>query len=204
MKGYGLVMFSMMAFFLGLFVVVEWLDMSLLTNPSAVLHRGGFTAGATGVLLLILDVFLPVPSSLVMTGHGTLFGIGMGTALSLFGSMGAAALGFYLGRRGAKLLDRLVSDEERKRANQWIERWGAVGIVATRPIPLVAETVTIVAGASSLTWGKLLSASLAGSLPTAFLYAVTGATAMHLPHSLLPFGLATVIAGIFWVIGRKL
>jgi hypothetical protein len=51
-------------------------------------------------------------------------------------------------------LERLVTAEERARANRLLERWGTLAIVVTRPIPLLAETVAIMAGASPLGWGR--------------------------------------------------
>src|SRR5215210_9077073 len=104
MKRYLLVMGGMLAFFLGLFFLVEALGIPLLVDPTPWLNRGGVLAASLGVGLLIADVLLPVPSSLVMVAHGALFGVLVGTLLSLLGSMGAAMFGFWLGRRGGSLM----------------------------------------------------------------------------------------------------
>ena len=76
----------MLTLFLLLFLLVEWLQVPLLTDPSRWLERGGGWAALLGVGLLIADVVLPVPSSLVMIAHGALFGVAWGTLLSLVGS----------------------------------------------------------------------------------------------------------------------
>ncbi len=83
---------------------------------------------AVGVGLLIADVLLPVPSSIVMIAHGALFGVVYGTLLSLIGGTGATLVGFALGRRGGPLLARVVSREERTRADCLLRRWGALAI----------------------------------------------------------------------------
>jgi len=62
-----------MAFFLLLFFVVEALGVQLLTDPTPWMRHGGVLAAVLGVSLLIADVLLPVPSSLVMVAHGALF-----------------------------------------------------------------------------------------------------------------------------------
>src|ERR1044072_5178327 len=153
MKRYLLLMAALIAFFTILFLIVEALGVPLLTDPTPWMKHGGLLAASLGVGLLIADVLLPVPSSLVMVAHGALFGVVGGTLLSLLGSVGAALFGFAIGRRGGKLLERLVTPAERERADRTLERWGALGIVVTRPIPIVAETVAIVAGTSALGWG---------------------------------------------------
>lgn len=198
-------MASMIAFFLVLFFVVEALGVPLLADPTPWMRHGGVAAAVLGVSLLIADVLLPVPSSLVMVAHGALFGVWIGTVLSLLGSVGAALFGFAIGRRGGKLLERIVSPEERARADQILARWGALAIVITRPIPLLAETVAIMAGASpSLSWGQMALAALVGSLPPALLYALTGAAVANFQSTALMFGVVLLVTGSFWLIGRLL
>lgn len=203
MTRYLAVMGAMLAFFLAIFFLVESLGVPLLVDPTPWLTSGGIWAALLGVALLVADVLLPVPSSLVMVAHGALFGIWSGTFLSLLGSTGAAIFGFWIGRRGGRLLTRLVTPAERERADQLLKRWGALAIIVTRPVPLLAETVAIMAGASPLGWSRTALAALAGSLPPAFLYALAGASASQFQNTVLMFVFVVVIAGIFWMIGRR-
>jgi uncharacterized membrane protein YdjX (TVP38/TMEM64 family) len=204
MKRYFLIVAATIGFFLILFLVVEALGIPLLTDPTPWMRHGGLLAAALGVGLLIADVLLPVPSSLVMVAHGALFGVVRGTLLSLLGSVGAALFGFAIGRRGGKLLERLVTSKERARADQMLARWGALAVIVTRPIPLLAETVAIMAGASPLGWGRMALAAIVGSLPPAILYALTGATAANLQSTSIMFGVVLLVTGLFWLAGRLL
>lgn len=204
MKRYLLFMAALMAFFIFLFFVVEALGVPLLSDPMPWMTHGGVFAAGLGVSLLIADVLLPVPSSLVMVAHGTLFGFVVGTLLSMLGSVGAALFGFAIGRRGGKFLDRVVTPAERSRANNLLARWGALAIIITRPIPLLAETVAIMSGTSSLSWGTVVLASLAGSLPPALLYALTGAAIANFQNTAVMFGVVLLVAGLFWLVGRLL
>ena len=204
MKRYLLIVAAMILFFLLLFFIVEALRIPLLSDPTAWLKKGGVVAACLGVGLLIADVLLPVPSSLVMVAHGALFGVVTGTLLSLTGSLGAALFGFAIGRRGGKLMERIVPAEERTRANYLLERWGALAIIVTRPIPVLAETVTVMAGASSLGWSKLILASAFGSLTPAFLYALTGAAVANFQSTALMFAIVLLVASLFWMVGRLL
>jgi uncharacterized membrane protein YdjX (TVP38/TMEM64 family) len=202
MKRYLLIMGGMLAFFLGLFFLVEALGVPLLVEPTPWLNRGGVLAAALGVGLLIIDVLLPVPSSLVMVAHGALFGVVGGTLLSLAGSTGASLFGFWLGRRGGRLLERLVPPLERERADYLLKRWGTLAIIVTRPVPLLAETMAIMAGTSPMGWERAALAAMAGSLPPALLYALTGASVGKFQNTALVFVLVLLVAGFFWLIGR--
>jgi uncharacterized membrane protein YdjX (TVP38/TMEM64 family) len=204
MSRYAWLGLAMILVFAALFGLVEALDVPLLADPHAVMDRGGITAASVGVSLLIADVLIPVPSSVVMVAHGALFGVVLGAAISLVGNLGAAWFGFWLGRRGGPTLDRIMSADERRRGDEMLARWGMMAIVATRPVPMLAETIVILAGTSGLTWRQLTLATVAGSLPAAVLLAMAGATGMALDSSLLVFGLVLMIAAAFWLWGRRL
>jgi len=204
MKRYLLIVASMITFFLMLFFLVEALGVPLLADPTPWMKHAGVVAAIIGVSLLIADVLLPVPSSLVMVAHGALFGVVTGTFLSLLGSVGAALFGFAIGRRGGPLLRRIVTPEERARADRMLARWGTLAVIVTRPIPLLAETVAIMAGASPLGWGRMGLAALIGSLVPAVLYALTGASVANFQSTSLIFGIVLVVTGSFWLAGRLL
>jgi uncharacterized membrane protein YdjX (TVP38/TMEM64 family) len=182
-----------MAAMLTTFLVVEVMGVEPLTDPEPLLGAGGALAAVAGTGLLVADVLLPVPSSGVMLAHGALFGVVGGAALSLLGSLGAFALGFGLGRRGARTVERLVSEEERTRADRLLRKWGVLAIVVTRPVPILAETTALVAGASSLGWRPSLIAALVGSLPAALLYAVAGALAASFATGAVVFAVVILL-----------
>src|SRR5215211_3160528 len=168
MKRYLLTVVGLIVFFTVLFLIVEALGVPLLSDPTPWMKHGGVVAASVGVGLLIADVVLPVPSSIVMVAHGALFFVLWGAMLSLIGSVGAAVFAYAIGRRGGRLLDRVVTVAERERASSVLARWGVLAIIVTRPLPLRAETVAIMAGASSMTWRALVVASVAGCVPPAF------------------------------------
>lgn len=204
MRTYGIFSLLLAALFLGAFGVAQGLGLPLLTDPEPWLAEGGWTAALIGFWLLVGDVLLPVPASLVMIAHGALFGVLWGSLLSLAGALAAAVFAFALGRCGGPILARVASVREHRRADQLLDRWGELAIIVSRPVPILAETVAVVAGTTALGWGRFLAASLAGSVPAALLYAWTGATAAGLDDAVLVFGLVLLVAGAFWLIGRRL
>ncbi len=193
----------LLALFLALFLLVERLGVPLLTDPAPWMGRADTLAALLGVSLLALDVALPVPSSLVMMLHGALFGVVGGTLLSVAGSTSATLLGFALGRRGGRLFARLVAREERARAERLLRRYGAPAIIVTRPVPLLAETVAVLAGASALGWRHATLAAVVGALPPALLYALAGAVATDLRDGALLGGLALLAAALCWLLMRR-
>lgn len=203
MKRYWLLSGALLLVFLAAFLVVEASNPALLTDPGSWLPQAGPGTAAASVALLVADVFLPVPSSVIMVGNGALFGVALGTALSLAGSLGATALGFFLGRRGEAMIRRLVTPGEKARADALLARWGALAILVTRPIPLLAETTAILAGASPLGWARMLAASLAGAAPSCLLYALTGATSRSFGSGPMMFAVVLLIAGVFYFLGRR-
>ena len=203
MKRYLLIVCIIAVFFVALFLAVGAFGVPILSDPTPWMKRGGVFAAAVGVTLLIVDVVLPVPSSLVMIAHGALFGVIVGTILSLIGSAGATLVGFAIGRRGGFMLERLVSGDERERADRLLARWGTLFIVVTRPVPLLAETVAILAGASSISWKSAVVAAITGSLPPALLYALTGSVAASFQNTALMFVLILLVSGSFWLISYR-
>ena len=203
MRHYLLSAAAVLALFLVLFLVGEAAGIPLLEDPTPWLERGGWLSAVVGVLLLALDVVLPIPSNVIMIAHGALFGMLVGTLLSLAGSMLAAAAGFWIGRRGGRLLALAVPADERAQANAWLERWGALAIVVSRPLPLLAETITVLAGASSLGWGRAMLAALVGSLPPWLFYAWAGAASIGFEGDALVFGAVILLGVIVGLVGRQ-
>lgn len=204
MKRYTLAAGAIFTCFLASFLLVEAFEIPIVHDPAPWLQKADLWAGMIGVGLLIADVALPIPSSLVMIAHGALFGMVGGTALSLIGSTGASMVGFALGRRAGPLIVQHVPPEEHARATAYLERWGVLALIVSRPVPLLAETVAILAGASSVGWGRALLAAIVGSLPSSLVYAIAGATVAQLDYGPLIAAILVPMAGGVWVVGHAL
>lgn len=173
--GYAFVAAVVIAGVLVLFGLVQWAAVPLLTDPVPVLRTVGSWAALLGVGLLTVDVLLPVPSSVVMVMHGVLFGLVPGAGLSLLGGTGATLVGFQLGRWGRPVVERVTTPAQRERADRLLSRWGALAVLITRPVPVVAETVAVLAGTSPMRWHVAAIAGATGTLPPALVYAAAGA-----------------------------
>jgi len=166
---------------------------------SWITHAGGGSA-ATIVALLVADLFLPIPSSLIMVLSGAAFGVVWGGLLSLVGSIGGEWLGFELVRRyGRSASAKMVGDDELARLSRVFTRHGAAAVVVTRALPVAMETMSVVAGLSAMRRSTFLIASLIGTAPIVFVYAYAGAVSRQVGSLLPAIVMLVAVAGCGWV-----
>jgi uncharacterized membrane protein YdjX (TVP38/TMEM64 family) len=139
------------------------------------------------IALLMADIVLPVPASLVSTVAGALLGVGTGFAASLAGMTLTCQVGYALGRwYGAPLARRLISDEEMTRVSTQVNRRGIWAFAMLRPIPVLAEASVFWAGVMRVSPMRYSAVTLLANAGLSILYASLGAAA-------IPAGPVTVI-----------
>ena len=162
-------------------------------------------AGAPGAAvvigLLAVDIFIPVPSSIIMVLSGAAFGVWWGALLAFVGSIAGEWLGFELARRyGTALSSRFIGDEaERRRMNQMLVTHGAAAIAATRALPVVMETMSIVAGLSPMKRSTFLIASAIGTAPIVVVYAYAGAMSRETGSLVPAIIILLAVAAVGWI-----
>jgi len=186
------------------FLLAEQLEIRILVDPSEWMQRNQIYAIVIGGGLLVADVFLPVPSSIVMMTLGAVLGIAGGFCVSFSSSVMGSLVGWYLGRNCEKWVMRNVSDGERRKASLLFERFGITAIVISRMLPILSETMSIMSGVSGMSWRRMLVASAMGSIPPALIYAIAGAAASDFAAGSMIAAIVFVIAGVSWWISRKL
>lgn len=177
------------------FGVVEWIDPPFLAEEVWTSGAAAPWVAAVGVVLLLADVLLPVPSSVVMIFLGAAVGFPAGATLSWLATTASAGLAFAIGRRMRRA--RPPAALERR-----LRSHGVLVIAVTRPVPVLAETTAVAAGmVPSLTWRRMLVGSLAGTLPPALLFAAAGAFARG-SDGLLLIGACLLIDVLVWYAER--
>jgi len=174
MNGYIVATLLVAISMLSMFGLVSVLDVEVLTTDGWVYARSPAMAALLGGALLMADAFLPVPSSLLQIALGALLGPWAGSLAGFAGTSGSAILAAWIGRCGSPLLARCVEPDDQMRAAALMDRWGVYAIALTRPIPVVAETTAVMAGAMGMPWRGFLVSMAVGNLPVAMLYAVLG------------------------------
>lgn len=161
----------------------------------------GWSGAAAVVGLLAIDIFIPVPSSIVMVLSGAAFGVWWGALLAFAGSLGGEWLGFELARRyGARLSSRFIGDPaEQQRLNHILATHGAAAVVVTRALPVVMETMSIVAGVSTMPRLTFLAASAIGTAPIVVVYAYAGAMSRETGSLVPAMVILVAVAAAGWV-----
>lgn len=128
--------------------------------------------GVTGATLLLCDLVLPVPSSVVGTLVGARLGFFPGLAAVWLGLMAGQVLGYLFGRF---TLRRLKGD--------FPDIPTSLVVFLSRPVPILAEAVALAAGASAMSPSRFVGVCGAGNLVYAAV--LVGNAAALLPDALL-------------------
>lgn len=201
MKRTALLIVCVAAFVIGSKVLIENI---MGVDLDGLVERWMSNAGAGSAALLIgllaADILLPVPSSLIMVLSGAAFGVVWGSIFSLAGSIGGEWLGFELVRRyGVAASRRIVGDEDLDKMRVMMARHGAAAVMVTRALPVVMETMSVVAGLSKMSRAAFLTSSLIGTIPVAVIYAYAGAFSREVSSVVPAVVMLLAVAGAAWV-----
>ena len=126
--------------------------------------------------LLAADMFLPVPSSAVITYAGGVLGVLAGTMTAWVGLSLGAVGGFGLARLfGESIARRFSESEDIERMSRFTQRHGATALVLTRALPILAEACVLMLGAGRLSWRQFLLPMLVSNLLLSLTYSACGA-----------------------------
>lgn len=163
------------------------------------LQQHGRFAWAVGLGLLVSDLLVPVPGTLVMSGLGYLYGPWLGGALAATGSFGAGLLGYGLCRvLGDSAARRILGEKDLARGRRWFGRFGGPLVAASRALPILPETISCLAGLVRMPFGVFTVALAAGSLPVGFLFAWIGHQGHDRPAVTLV--LSVVLPALLWAV----
>ena len=135
---------------------------------------------AVFLLILIENLFPPVPSEVILTVGGAMTAA---TGLTVCGVVAAATAGSVLGAvilyltgclLSAEKLERLVSGplgrvlrfdpEDIRTASGWFAKKGRVAVFLCRLVPIVRSLISIPAGMAGMSMGPFLLLTVSGSL----------------------------------------
>jgi uncharacterized membrane protein YdjX (TVP38/TMEM64 family) len=187
--------------------VMAWL---LLGEDLAVVRSAVRDAGAWGGLVfVVLHVVVclgPVPRSLLGAIAGALFGVGGGIALSLVGSVLAAALTFAIARRLGREAVAQLTGPRIDRVERLLRDQGLVAVVVARLTPVAPFVLTNYgAGLSAVRTRDYALGTLVGVVPGSVAWATVGASAGRDSTTLLAVAsAATLLLVVAVLTGRRL
>jgi uncharacterized membrane protein YdjX (TVP38/TMEM64 family) len=127
------------------------------------------------IFLLVIDILLPIPSSIVMTLSGKFLGFITGGIVAFIGAMLAAWIGFFACRFGGKkFFIRMIGEKDISRVRVWFEKYGIFAIILSRPVPMLTEILSCLAGLSQVSSVTFSLAAFFGTLPICFVYSYFG------------------------------
>lgn len=158
---------------------LEWWAAGLVTGEGTIGSSRQWLA-ALGVTLLAGDSFLPIPSTLVMSGLGLALGVVLGGAAAALGVFLSGTIAYLVCRRwGAGMARRIAGEKGLARVAGAMSHHGPLLIAATRSVPVVQEATACLAGATRMPAKRYFAALALGCLPTGFAYSSIGASALQ-------------------------
>lgn len=161
----------------------------------------GAWAWVGAVLLMIADIFIPVPSNVVITLMAQLYGPLLGGAIGTLGTFLAGVVAYGLTRGlGQRFADWLLKDE-RASAERFFNDRGAFAVACSRWLPLLPEAISCMAGLARMPFGKYCIALLCGAVPMSYAYA---ALASISDNELVPLVISVILPLPIWLVAARL
>lgn len=165
--------------------------------------------GGAVIGLLIVDIGLPIPSSVVCTLAGGVFGSFTGTLVCWLGLNLSALTGYLLAKYiGPTLTSRLTSPEQLKETAQLVDRLGPWALALCRAVPLLAEASVLYAGLYQMNVRKFWPPILGANLGIAIAYCVLGDLASQQEWIAVALAISIsvpvlVMVSWIWVVRKK-
>ena len=164
----------------------------------------GTWAWAIAIILLIADLFLPLPATIIMSALGYIYGPLVGGLISAAGSFASGVLAYWLCRMlGENAATWVLGKKEYERGKKISARVGGWVVALSRWLPVFPEVIACMAGLTRMPPKNFYLALACGSLPLGFIYAIIGNSGIENPA--LAIGLSACLPPVIWfVVSRVL
>jgi uncharacterized membrane protein YdjX (TVP38/TMEM64 family) len=174
-----------------------------LEGIAALVRNWGTWGWAAIIALLVGDLFLPIPSTLVMSAAGLLYGALLGGVLAATGSFLSGTVAYALCRTlGHGIAARLVGAEDLEKGARLFAQRGPWLVALSRALPLLPEVVACLAGLTRMPAPSFFLALACGSGAVGCLYATIGAAGLEAPA--LALGGSVLAPALLWLVARRL
>jgi uncharacterized membrane protein YdjX (TVP38/TMEM64 family) len=156
-------------------------------------------AWLVGIILLVADLLLPIPGTIVMSALGAVYGFWLGGLLASLGSFLAGLAGYGLGRfLKEQTAKRWLGEADFERGRSLLVGRGALIIALSRSIPILPEVIACMAGLLRMPFRFFCLAVLCGALPMGFLFAWIGTLGRDSP--IWAFVISFGMPALLWLI----
>ncbi len=166
------------------------------------LQKSGPWAWVAGLLLLVGDVVLPVPGTIVISALGLIYGVVIGGLISSAGLILAGLVGYGIGRLfDERFARRWLGEKDYEKGKRLFEKGGGWVVALSRALPILPEVISCTAGLVRMPFGRFVGSLACGSLPMGFLFAAIGKTGREMPS--LAFALSLLIPALLWWLAKR-
>lgn len=159
--------------------------------------------GIIACLLLMSDLLLPIPNTIIMTALGLSCGLWKGILFAFTGQMLAGLSGYGVGRLFSKRLAlKLLGEKDHLLGTDLLKKNGFWVIAATRALPLLPEALSVSAGLLKMPFLHFISALACGSFAVSVIFVAIGAKLGQ--HSAWALALSVLIPVTLWLVSRKI
>ncbi len=163
--------------------------------------RYGSLAWVAGVGLLVADIALPIPSTVVMSAMGLMYGWWWGGLASALGSILSGIVAYAMCRvAGHRAALWVAGAEGLAKGEALFAKHGGWLVATSRWMPVLPEAVACLAGLVRMPLRPFLVALVCGSLPMGFAFAAIGDLGSSNPA--LAIALSTVVPVLLWLVAR--
>ncbi|MCM8526519.1 MAG: VTT domain-containing protein, partial [Lentisphaeraceae bacterium] len=132
-------------------------------------------AWIAAIVLMVSDLFLPIPASAVMSAIGSKYGMTLGFIINFSGLMLAGLTAYFTaGLLSKKASSFICSDQELAEYESFFNKWGGASIIISRALPILPEVTSLMAGFTKMNFLKYFSSLSLGSLGVSLFFTWIG------------------------------
>lgn len=180
----------------------RWEEAFTLAGSVRWLEDAGPWAWAAGLALLVGDLFLPVPGTIVISALGFVYGVMIGGLVASCGLILAGMTGYGVGRMfGEKFARRWLGDGDFDKGKRIFSSGGGWVVAMSRALPILPEVISCTAGLVRMPFGRFMTALVCGSVPMGFIFSAIGNAGHDAPG--WAFALSLLIPAALWFAASK-
>lgn len=181
----------------------DWDGYFTLTGSVKWLESAGSWAWVAGIVLLAGDLFLPVPSTVVISALGFVYGVLWGGVIAAVGLVTAGLFGYGVGRLfGERFARRWLGGRDYEKGKRLFASGGGWIVALSRALPILPEVVSCTAGLVRMPFRRFVVSLACGSVPMGFLFAAIGQAGHEAPA--WAFGLSLVVPAVLWLVASRI
>lgn len=175
----------------------HWTERFTLDGSIKWMEGTGRWAWAAGISLLVSDLVLPVPGTIVISALGYIYGVFLGGIFASVGLVLAGLLGYGVGRLlGERRARFWLGARDYEVGQRLFLKGGGWAVALSRALPILPEVISCTAGLVKMPFRRFVVALICGSLPMGFVFAAIGSAGKEAPGWTV--ALSLLVPGALW------